>query len=185
MHGVVAKGIFTSANIVVDDTALAATWTGAVESDTLTLTSSGGNTSVGENITVTFTGASGSAWVTDTAGELAGILTATRTNTSETAIFNFTIETTPGLGGLTVTDGTRITEANGATSAVITITDAPVLQYDSIIIDVYNLYPYVSGGIITNDNIIVNDDAAAGTWTGDLSGSTSDINVKWRRNGHR
>jgi len=172
LHGVVAKGIFTSANIVVEDTAAAATWTGTVTGDTLTLTSSGGNTTAGEKITVTFTGAAGSPWLTDTAGELAGILTATRTDTSETATLNFAIETTPGPGGLIVTDGAKITAANGGTSAVITITDAPIGQYDSIIIDVYNVYPYVSGGFITNDNIAVNDSAAAATWTCDLSGST-------------
>ena len=42
LHGDVAKGAFISANVVVHDTAAAATWTGSLTGDTLTLMSTGG-----------------------------------------------------------------------------------------------------------------------------------------------
>ena len=52
--------------------------------------------------------------------------------------------------------------------AVITITDAPIVQYDSIIIDVSQCIPVCFQWFtFTNDNIVVNDSAAAATWTGD------------------
>ena len=57
----VNSGTFTDANVVITSDAAAATWTGVVSGDggvnqIITLTSTGGNTTVGENITVTFTG---------------------------------------------------------------------------------------------------------------------------------
>jgi hypothetical protein len=99
----VYNGVFTDANVVVNDTAAAATWTGSVSGDgnTLTLISSGGNTTAGENITVTFTGAGGNPWLPGTSaiyGDLTMPLSVTRTDTSETATMNFWIETpTPGI----------------------------------------------------------------------------------------
>ena len=68
LHGIVANGTFTNANLVVDDNAVNATWTGDVTGDTLTLTATGENTTAGENVIVTFTGAAGSAWMPDTWG---------------------------------------------------------------------------------------------------------------------
>ena len=85
LHGIVANGTFTNANLVVDDNAVNATWTGDVTGDTLTLTATGENTTAGENVIVTFTGAAGSAWMPDTwGGTISGSLTATRTDTGET-----------------------------------------------------------------------------------------------------
>ncbi len=65
LHEYVASGTFTTVNVVIEDTAIAANWTGAVDGDTLTLTSTEGITAIGENVTVTFTGAKGNPWVAD------------------------------------------------------------------------------------------------------------------------
>jgi hypothetical protein len=59
----VANSTITDANVEVSDNAVDATWTRHVEFDgsyfTLNLTSNGGATHAGEEVTVTFTGASG------------------------------------------------------------------------------------------------------------------------------
>ena len=173
LHGDVARGTFINANVVVHDSAAAATWTGSVTGDSLTLTSTGGPTAAGENVTVTFTGAEGSAWIPDTGGGiLSGILTATRTDTNETATFNFSLETALGPGGLSIAPGAKITSINGTTSMTITITDAPIGRYDYIVMDVSGLTSLVSGGAITDANIVINDTAAAATWTGTLDWTT-------------
>ena len=172
LNGIVANNTFTNANVVVDDTSVNATWTGIVESNTLTLTSTNNATDVGETVIVTFTGAEGSAWRWDTGGERSADFIATRTDTSETAPFNFVIETTLGPGGLTVANGEKITTTNGATSMVITVTDAPLLQYDTITIDVWSLDAYVSGGVLTDANVVISDTADAATWTGALEWGT-------------
>jgi len=167
LYGDVWNGTFMNANVVVTDTAVNATWTGNVSGTILTLTSTGGNTTAGENVTVTFTGAAGSPWIVDTGGGVwSAILTANRTDTSETATFNFVIETSPGPGGFTIAPGSKITATDGATSMVITIRDAPILQYDSISIYVADLDPYVSNSSFSNANVVVSDTAAAATWTG-------------------
>ena len=81
--------------MVVSDTAAKATWTGAVDGNTnlLTLTSTGGNTTIGENITVTFTGAAGSPWKFNTGGNQTALLTALRTDGNGLSKINFMIET--------------------------------------------------------------------------------------------
>ena len=173
LYGIIARGIFTNANVVVDDTAGNATWTAAVEYDAntyayiLNLTSTGGPTMVGENVTVTFTGAAagGSAWIPDSYGDFWNYLTVTRTDTQETQDLTIEIETSLGPGGLSIDPGSKITETDGATSMVITITDAPILQNDGIIIYVADLDQYVSNGTFTNANVLVDDTADAATWT--------------------
>ena len=178
---VINSGILTNENIVVNDTAVKATWTGALEFDVntytyiLTLTSTGGNTTVGETVTVTFTGAGGNPWIPDTSFgegipvEFSTTSTAIRTDTGAAAPFTFVIETALGPGGLTVTDGAKINTTKGATSVVITITDAPILQYDTIIIYVGDLNGIVANGTFTNANIVVKDTAVNATWTGTLA----------------
>ena len=173
LYGIIARGLFTNANVVVDDTAGNATWTAAVEYDAntyayiLNLTSTGGPTMVGENVTVTFTGAAagGSAWIPDSYGDFWNYLTVTRTDTQETQDLTIEIETSLGPGGLSIDPGSKITETDGATSMVITITDAPILQNDGIIIYVADLDQYVSNGTFTNANVVVDDTADAATWT--------------------
>ena len=51
---------------------------------------------------------------------------------------------------------------------VITVTGEPVLQHDLITIPVWDLNEYVEGGKLTNANVIISDDAAAATWTGNV-----------------
>lgn len=96
----VAGGHLTTANIMVHDTAAAATWTGAVAGTTLTLTSAGGATAIGETVTVTFTGAGGTPWVPDTGGEQVFPLTAFRHDTYGTAGLNILFD----IGGRPVAD---------------------------------------------------------------------------------
>jgi PKD repeat protein len=95
LNSIVANGTFSNANVVVDDNAVNATWTGSVENDVLTLTSNGGATAVNETVNVTFTGAGGSPWILNTIGERKVPLTATRMDNYGISGFNFTIEITP------------------------------------------------------------------------------------------
>ena len=100
LNGNVANGTFTNANVVVDDTAVNATWTGVVAYDGLTLTSNGGATAVNETVTVTFTGAKGNPWKPGTNGEQTVTLTAYRMDNYgaydyRSYDFNFVIEITP------------------------------------------------------------------------------------------
>jgi PKD repeat protein len=96
---VVNSGTFTDENVIV--TSDATTWTSNVSSvsgvdysDFITLTSIGGPTAVGKNVTVTFSGAV-NHWIADSGGEQPFPLTVARTDTSQTAIINFVINTTP------------------------------------------------------------------------------------------
>ncbi len=172
-YGVVASGVFTDANVVISDTAVNATWTGVVEGNTLTLTSVGGNTTVDETVTVTFTGANRSPWVQDTGGEVPFELLATRTDTAETATLRFTIVTTlDTVGSLTAEVGEAINSTEGNTTVVLTVAGTPIARYDSIILDISPLHPYVSSGTFTADNIEVNDTAASATWNGTFVGDT-------------
>jgi PKD repeat protein len=98
LHGLVASGTLTSANLVIADTAAAATWTGSISGNTLTLTSTGGPTAAGETVNVTFTGAGGNPWVAGTHGVKTVSLAAKRTDTSQTDSFDFIIETAPPSG---------------------------------------------------------------------------------------
>ncbi len=174
----VYSGAFTDANVVVNDTAAAATWTGSVSGDgnTLTLISTGGNTTAGENVTVTFTGAGGNPWLPGTSaiyGDLTMPLAVTRTDTSETATMNFWIETpTPPPGGLTVSDGVKITSAVGTTSPVITVEDSDIPEGGTITIQVPDLYLFVNSGVFNASNVEITDTAAAATWTSTVSVSS-------------
>ena len=165
---VVTSGFLTDADIGVNDTAAAADWTGAVEGDTLTLTSAGGPTAVGENVTVIFTGA-GNPWINNTGGPQIYNLTVTRTDGLGESIIRFAIETGL-LGGLTVTDGAKITATDGTTSPVITITNTSIAEGNTIAINVRDLHEYVASGNFTTDNIVINDTAAAANWTGVVAG---------------
>jgi PKD repeat protein len=163
--------------VEISSDAFAAAWTYAVSDagDTITLTSYGGITTVGENITVTFTGAGGNPWLpgtTDIYGDLLLPLTVTRTDTGETATINFMIETpTPPPGGLTITDGVKISTVDGATSPVITIADYEIPEGGTITIQVPDLYLFVASGAFTDANVEVSSDAAAATWTRTVSGA--------------
>jgi PKD repeat protein len=170
----VANGTLTDANVEVSDTAVDAIWTRQVEFDgsvyTLNLTSTNNATVAGETVTITFTGAAAgnSAWYCDT-GDVEVDLTATRDDTLETSdAIIFLIYVTPGSGGLTIAPGTMITTTDGATLMVITIAGEPVLRNDMITIPLWDLDAYTTGGKITNANVIISDDAAAATWTGNI-----------------
>ena len=172
LNGNVANGRFTNANVVINDNAVNATWTGIVTGNEfygtyLTLTSTEGPTGIGETVNVTFTGAAGSAWLGDTKGtEWNVTYTATRTDTQKTCDFNIVMETSLGPGGLTIAPGTKITTTEGATTAVITITEAAIGQYDTILIPVGNLNGIVANGTFTTANVVVDDTAVSATWTG-------------------
>jgi PKD repeat protein len=153
---------------MIEDTAAAANWTGAVAGDIVTLTSAGGVTAPGENVTVTFTGAI-NPWVADSRREHIVPLTVTRTNTSQFGTMNFDIETVP-LGDLMLTDGAKITTTDGATSPVITITNADIAQDGTITINVTSLNAYVASGTFTTDNVVVEYTVAG--WTGVVAGNT-------------
>jgi PKD repeat protein len=94
----VANGTLEDANVVVNDTAAAANWTGTVAGNTLTLTSTDNATVIGENVTLTFTGAAGAPWIPNTHGNQSVTLTATRTDGLGWGTFNFVIETAPPPG---------------------------------------------------------------------------------------
>jgi PKD repeat protein len=170
----VKSGTFTDANIIINDTASAATWSGIVSGETgqnkITLTSTGGNTTVGENITVTFTGAEGNPWDSDTSsrfGDMVLPLTVTRTDTFQMAYINFGIETAPPPGGLVVTEGMKITETTGNSSPMITIADSDIAEGGTITVDVSGLNPFVANGFFSNDNVVITSDTAA-VWTRDV-----------------
>jgi hypothetical protein len=165
------NGTFVDANVVVTDDAAAAAWAGTVADNLLTLTSTGGPTAVGETVTVTLTGATGAPWVADSTSEWAAGLTATRTDTGQTATFNFVIETHPGPGSLSVVTGPRIYTPDGATSVVLTVRDAPVLQYDRITMDLIYLEPLVASGTLTDENVLIEDSAASAAWTRSVAGN--------------
>ena len=165
---------FSTENVVIHDSAAAATWTGAVAgNDTgtfLTLTSTGGNTSAGENVTVTFTGAV-NPWVDNPSGSDWGIpLTATRTDTGQTGDFTIVI-TSPPPAGLSIADGLPITATDGSTSPVITITDSPIAQNGTITISVANVHQYVVGYSFTTDNVVVTSFPDAEKWTAAVNGN--------------
>jgi len=165
---------FSTENVVIHDNAVAATWTSAVAgNDTgtfLTLTSTGGNTSAGENITVTFTGAV-NPWVDNPSGSDWEIpLTATRTDTGQTGDFTIVIISPPP-SGLSIADGVPITATDGSTSPVITITDSPIAQNGTINISVANLHQYVVGYTFTTANVVVTSFPDAEKWTAAVNGN--------------
>ncbi|MDD1676398.1 MAG: PKD domain-containing protein, partial [Methanomicrobiales archaeon] len=169
------SGVLTDANVVVTSNAATAAWTGKVAaipgvdySDYVTLTSSGGPTTVGENINVTFTGAGGNPWVPNTYGEQGMPLTVFRTDSAQTASIVFTIETAPPPGFI-IGEGANITASDGATSEEFTIADSEVPADGTITIDISALNGFVMGGTLTDANIIMNDSAVNADWTGSVS----------------
>ena len=169
---VVDSGAFTNDNVLIHDTAVAATWTALVDPDalTLTLTSTSGTTNPGDKITVTFTGEE-NPWIVNTGGPQNYLLPVTRNDQLGEGAINFTIET--GLsGGLEITNGNPITTTNGTTSAVITITDSPIEVNDTITINIRDLHDYVANGTFTTDNVVISDSATAAVWTGVVDGDT-------------
>ena len=178
----VNSGTFSDYNVEISSDSAAATWSGAVTGDggvdqVLTLTSGGGPTLAGENITVTFTGANGNPWIPgsiDIYGtDLSLPLTVTRTDTYEISDppINFMLETpTPPPGGLTITDGEKIITALGATSPVITIADSDIPDGGTITISVPDLYMFTDSGAFTDLNVEVLTDADAATWSATVSG---------------
>jgi len=140
-YWVVDSGSLTNDNIIISDDSVAANWTGVVEGDTLTLTSTDGITLPNENITVTFTGARGNHWIQDSSifGDPPAVfpLTVTRTENGDSADISFTINTIlPPAGGLTIHDGDWITSPSGATSPVITIANTGIPEDGTILIEV-------------------------------------------------
>jgi PKD repeat protein len=77
----------------INDTAGNATWTRSITGDTLTLTSTGGPTVIGETVTLNFTGVT-NPWIAYTGGEWTYPMTATRTDGLGFGYFNFVINTT-------------------------------------------------------------------------------------------
>ena len=158
-------------NIEVQTTAASAVWTPVIDpsSFTVTLTSSGGSTAVGENITVTFRGTATEPWLSGT-GDLLFSVPVTRTDTSESVAFTFAINTPAVRQGIAIADGTVITTTDGATSPVITILDSPVPQDGSISIGVENLGIFTAGTLLTDANVEVTSSAASPVvWTRSVS----------------
>ena len=167
--------VMTNDNVVVSDTAIAADWTYNIAASTLTLTSTGGDTAVGETVNVTFTGAGGNPWYFESS-QAPFPLVATRMDADGgTATFDFSIETVPGHLG--VTTGEKITSTDGATWANFTITDAPIIKDYNITIPVTGLFTYVASGTFTTANVVVEDSVADPTvWTGTVTGNTLTLN---------
>jgi PKD repeat protein len=171
LHEYISRGTFTTDNVVIEDNAVAAIWTGEVAGDILTLTSTAGATAPGEMVQVTFTGAGGNPWVADSEGDYSVPLTVTRTDGLGVTTLNFMISIVP-MGGLGLADGAKITETDGVTSPVITITNAEIAQEGNITINVTDLHQYVASGNFTTDNVVITSDAVAATWTGVVEGNT-------------
>jgi hypothetical protein len=168
---VVASGSLTTTNIGIEDSAMTAVWTATVEGDILTLTSTGGTTEPGESVTVSFTGAGGNPWVDNTGGAQAYYLATTRSDGLGENVIPFVIETGI-LGGLAIQEGEKITEPDGQTSSILVITDSPLIEGSSIVIDIQELHMYVDSGIFTDANVIIDDNAANAEWAGYITNDT-------------
>jgi PKD repeat protein len=181
LYLLVNSGNFTNQNIEVSTNASEATWSAAVSGDggvdqVITLSSTG-TTYAGENIYLNFTGANGNPWLpgsTDIYGEVFMPLSVTRNDNSETAdppiIFWFETPSIPP-GGLTITNGEKITTPDGVSSSMITIAGDNIADGRTIIVSVQDLYMFTESGTFTNANIEVSTDAAAATWSGVVSGT--------------
>ena len=100
LNAYVVGDLLTNSNVQISDTAAAATWTGVVDADgILMLTSTGGDTTVDETVTVTFTGAGPDPWKNGVTGNI--LLSALRPDTNAQADFDFAI-TIPPPSGYTV-----------------------------------------------------------------------------------
>jgi PKD repeat protein len=169
--GLFARWTVTDANIVITSNATAASWTGAIADDYLTLTSTGVNTSVGEAINVTFRGTAGNPWIAYTGGPLPSSLTATRNDGYDPGIITIVVDTVPPPpAGLSIENVAPITTTNGATSPVITITDSPIEPGGNITIFVPFLPGIIASGNLNNATIVINDTAADANWTCAVTG---------------
>ena len=158
-----ASNSLADANIDVQSTAAApVVWTPSLDpsGDIVTLTSSGGSTAVGDNITVTFKGTVTGPWISDS-GDTSFPVTVNRTDTAETADFTFAINTPATPTGLTITDGEVVTTTTGATTPVITILDSPIPEGGTITIDVEPLGVLFSSGKVTDASVEVHSSAAS------------------------
>ncbi|MDD1677898.1 MAG: PKD domain-containing protein, partial [Methanomicrobiales archaeon] len=164
-------GALSDSNIMVNDTALSADWTAMVTDDTLTLTSTGGPTPVGENITLTFTGAEGNAWISNTYGPRTIPLIAERSDGLGWNSINFVIETTPPPGFM-VMEGETIASPTGGTSLLISMNDSDMAEDGTLNIDVSGLNAYLVGGALMDTNLGMNDTATVANWTSSLFGDT-------------
>jgi PKD repeat protein len=68
--------------------------------------------------------------------------------------------------GLTITDGVKITSANGATSSVLTVTGSDIPDGGTITINVSSLHAFVASTAFTDANVVVWSDAVAAGWWG-------------------
>jgi PKD repeat protein len=159
-------------NIAVQSTAASpVVWTPSIDpsGDFVTLTSSGGPTAAGDNITVTFKGTATEPWIASS-GDFSFPVTVTRTDTGETAEFTFAINTPEVKKGLSITDGAVITTTDGTTSPVITILDAPIKKDGTITIKVENLGVFVASNILMDANVKVKSSAVSPVvWTRSVS----------------
>jgi PKD repeat protein len=172
VKGFFASGTLSDENIVVTSNATAATWTGAVAGDFLTLTSTGGTTLVGETINVTFKGTAGNPWYPYSGGGLLGYpVTATRSDGYDPESFNIAVDmVTPVPTGLNIANGTPITTTTGSTSPVITITDTPIAKGGNITILVPFIPSYIASSNFNDANVVINDTAANANWTRTVTG---------------
>ncbi len=168
LHAYTVSGNFTTENVVVEDTAVAANWTGMVTSNTLTLTSTEGDTTAGENVTVSFTGAAGNPWVEDSGGDYLVPLKVTRGDGRGAGTISFGIWTVPQ-GGLSVANSVKITAPDGTTTPVITITHADIARDGTVTINVTGLNAFVASGNLTPANIVIDDTAATANWTATIA----------------
>jgi PKD repeat protein len=170
LHAYVASTAFTDANVQVWSNAVAAGWWGVMDADgiNLTLMSAGGNTTSGESVFVTFTGAS-NPWVTDSGGNKTLPLTVTRTDTGETATINFMIET---ISGLKVMNGETIVSPYGTTSPVITVSGSDIPAGGIITIDLFYAKGLFASWTPTDANFAVSSNATAATWTAAVAGDS-------------
>ena len=174
LNHLVASGVFTTDNVVINSDADPVNWAGEVSGNVLTLYSTGGETAIDKNISVTFTGAV-NPWISDTGGEKIALLTVTRTDGLGLGYFYFDINIQPP-GNLTVETGATITTTAGTTSPVIIITNAEIASGVPITINVIDLHKYVASGNFTSDNVIVSDTAINADWTGMVEGNNLILN---------
>jgi len=166
VKGLIASGTYTDENIVVTSNATAATWTRVVAGDSLTLTSTGGNTSVGEIINVTFKGTALNPWIAYSGVPLTYPLTATRSDGYDPKSFSISMDMVPPVStGLSIENGEPITTTLGATSPVITITDPPIAQGGTITIFVPFLSSTIASLNLKDVNVVINDTAVNANWT--------------------
>jgi PKD repeat protein len=166
------SGSLDDTNIEVQTTAAApVVWTPSVDplGDTVYLISSGGDTLVGDNITVTFTGTASYPWISNSGYSTIDAM-ATRMDTYDMADIPIYLDTPAVAGGLSATDGAIVTTKTGSTSPVITILDTPIDEGGTITINVDSLGLLLTGDTVTDANVEVTSSAASPVaWTRSVS----------------